>query len=178
MISTGLLLCVLGGGGGGGRGLAFVIYHSFCFFLVYKHMNLYKKKKLRQKISRSPFNYHNSSKYMEQKEGKKIATFIISTIPNPAFCNMASVLLEMTIIIKWNNQLFLTVLGAWLQITTGINLIEHVFTWYITNKIENTHYPQWCQIFNSCAAPLLAGPAWFHSLIVYLITIKENIVPM
>ena len=75
-------------------------------------MNLYKKKKLRHKISRSPFNYHNSSKYMEQKEGKKIATFIISTIPNPAFCNMASILLEMTIIIKRYNQLFFTGLGS------------------------------------------------------------------
>ena len=174
MISTGL--------GVGGVGLfAFVTYHSLFFFLVYKHMNLYKKKKLRlrHKISRSPFNYRNSSKYMEQKEGKKKnRNLIISTIPNPAFCNMTSILLEMTIIIKWFNQLFLTVLCAWLQITTGINLIEHVFTWYITNKIENTHYPQGCQIFNSCAAPLLAGRAWFHSSIVYLITIKKNTVPM
>ena len=172
MISTGL--------GVGGVGLfAFVTYHSLFFFLVYKHMNLYKKKKLRlrHKISRSPFNYRNSSKYMEQKEGKKIATFIISTIPNPAFCNMASIL-EMTIIIKWYNQLFLTVLGAWLQITTGINLIEHVFTWYITNKIEIHIILNGAKFLTPVLHLLLAGGAWFHSSIVYLITIKKNIVPI
>ena len=74
MISTGL-----------GVGLfAFVTYHSLFFFLVYKHMNLCKKKKLRlrHKISRSPFNYRNSSKYMEQKEGKKkIATLSLVQFP-------------------------------------------------------------------------------------------------
>lgn len=62
-------------------------------------------------------------KYMEQKEVKK-KWFSSSLVqfPNPTFCDMALILLKITIIINRDNHLSLTVFGAWLQ--PVLNLIE------------------------------------------------------
>ena len=57
-----------------------------------------------------------------KRKGKKWCFSSLVQFPNPTFCDMALILLKITIIIKRDSHLSLTVFGAWLQ--PVLNFIE------------------------------------------------------